>query len=1412
MPPAARITDGLEHGLGLLGMIAGVAIGAALVAGTCATGGLLGAALIAGTAAGAGLIGGEAMNGLATIFNLPGIPTGAIAFMASPNVLIGGLMAARAKLDGGACNGVYALYHWPLPTALIAQGSGTVFINGQPAARAGDKLVCGGIIKNGENTVLIGGPTVTVLAIHDPEEMMKKFLSAVVLVSAVILTGGALIAGTLTVGTVLGAVALIGVTSIAHNAAMKYLPPGWNQLAAAAIDTVGLLAGFKLGEGVAEPVYPPTGEVCSMATDFVLPGALELRFDRYYTSAMGQSDWLGPNWCCSWGQRIVNTGAGIVFYFPADGRRITFELGGPADAHGWVRNPQAGDVRLRATLTGFEVRVRSGNIQRFDRAVNDTWFITGVEDRNGNFILFHYGNDHALRSVEHSGGYRLRITGTAQQITRIELEDGSDRHTLVAFSYDQAGCLSGVDNGSGQELKYEYDSAARITRWHDRKETWTAYAYDEAGRCIETSGPDGLFAYRFAYLPEDRTTVATDPYGRTIVVHYDAQGRPVAKQDQNGNLTVSVWDEQGSRGRVIDAEQRETVYEYDSDGNLMSETGPSGRTTKFEYNRAGQAIAMVDSAGKRWLREYDERGNLVLAGLEGAVPWSYTYDQFGNVIAATDPTGQVRRYGYNAAGLVLSATDCAGNVTTYQRNAFGQILSKTDALGHETQYFFNAQRKLDSARLPNGAELYWVWDVEGNLIERVGAKGDVYRYTYGPYDKLTSIERPSGAVLHFDYDAEARLSGVTNERQERWHYEYDNAGRLIGEKDFSGRVQLYQYDRSGLLIERTNGNGEKVSLSRGPSGEILEKSSADGKTEFAYDANGMLAVAKNDSITVGFVRDEYGRVLQEVQGSHTVQSWFDGRGLRTKRRVNGQETLWRYDANGRVQGLSLQEDEWMEFTRDVVGQNTQRRLTRGLEEETPGFLLQQEFDPMRNLRVQQTSGEGVLLNERRLQYDAGGSPNFSEELLWGKSEFGYNADGRLESVERSRGPSEGFLYNSAGEIAGTLTQEHAGGAAEEQTVFSLHFRYLGQGGRLESIDQTTFKYDADGRTTEKRKGNQVWRYEWTVEGQLRAVVVPTGERWVYEYDPFGRRVRKSGPGSETTYVWDGGVVAEEIRVQQRAAVLRSSWHFEPSTFRPLAKVENGKTYACVLDQVGTPRELVSSDGKLAWSARFTAFGEVETLRESGTDCPIRFQGQWFDEESGLHYNWKRYYEPESGTYLSSDPVGLGGGSRSYGYVHNPLAWIDPLGLAGCAVTPEQGSIDYGTLDALGRPTGVRATITPDMIGTGTSANPNIEPPGWGGDGTALNQARGHLLGKQLGGSGDVPENLVTLQQNPTNSPVMRGFENQVRSAVEGGQTVDYTSTPIYDGSNPIPRAVTMTGTGSDGFNLGVSVLNPPGMP
>ncbi len=144
------------------------------------------------------------------------------------------------------------------------------------------------------------------------------------------------------------------------------------------------------------------------------------------------------------------------------------------------------------------------------------------------------------------------------------------------------------------------------------------------------------------------------------------------------------------------------------------------------------------------------------------------------------------------------------------------------------------------------------------------------------------------------------------------------------------------------------------------------------------------------------------------------------------------------------------------------------------------------------------------------------------------------------------------------------------------------------------------------------------------------------------------------------------------------------------------------------------------------------------------------------------------------------------------------------------VSSKKGWIDYQDLDSLGRATGANALLTKAMIGTGTSADQDIRPAGFISGLDPYNHSRGHLIGKQLGGSGEDARNLVTLYQNPVNTPYMTSYENKIRSALETGEKIRYRVTPIYSGEKLMCTAIrleakSITANGSIDFN--VTILN-----
>ncbi|HAN8568378.1 TPA: Rhs family protein [Escherichia coli] len=201
-----------------------------------------------------------------------------------------------------------------------------------------------------------------------------------------------------------------------------------------------------------------------------------------------------------------------------------------------------------------------------------------------------------------------------------------------------------------------------------------------------------------------------------------------------------------------------------------------------------------------------------------------------------------------------------------------------------------------------------------------------------------------------------------------------------------------------------------------------------------------------------------------------------------------------------------------------------------------------------------------------------------------------------------------------------------------------------------------------------------------------------GEQWEYRHDASGRRTEKRCDRKKIrfTYLWDGDSIAE-IR-EYRDDKLYSVRHLVFNGFElisqqfsrvrqphpSVAPLWVTRTNHAVSDPTGRPLMLFNSEGKTVWRPGQTSLWGLALSLPADTDYPdprgeldpeadpgLLYAGQWQDAESGLCYNRFRYYEPESGMYLVSDPLGLLGGEQTYRYVPNPLGWIDQYGLAGC---------------------------------------------------------------------------------------------------------------------------------------------------
>ncbi|MGX2951564.1 AHH domain-containing protein [Ursidibacter sp. B-7004-1] len=194
--------------------------------------------------------------------------------------------------------------------------------------------------------------------------------------------------------------------------------------------------------------------------------------------------------------------------------------------------------------------------------------------------------------------------------------------------------------------------------------------------------------------------------------------------------------------------------------------------------------------------------------------------------------------------------------------------------------------------------------------------------------------------------------------------------------------------------------------------------------------------------------------------------------------------------------------------------------------------------------------------------------------------------------------------------------------------------------------------------------------------------------WYYKYDALGRRISKECPQQslKIQYLWDGDQLAytqtfKNGKLSSQRHSVFNGWQLiaQQDSYQQLKHTIDGnivewifETSYAVCQPNGQVLALLNPKGRTLWrKEKQTLWGLCfpnEYKQPSPLDPQMLFAGQWVDEESGLAYNRFRYYDPESGNYISSDPIGLSGGERPFGYVSNPLDWFDALGLAGCSTT------------------------------------------------------------------------------------------------------------------------------------------------
>ncbi|MFD4913838.1 putative T7SS-secreted protein [Streptomyces virginiae] len=1037
--------------------------------------------------------------------------------------------------------------------------------------------------------------------------------------------------------------------------------------------------------GRTDPIDLATGRMYLPQVDVVLPGTLPLVFSRRAESGYTAGRWFGPTWSSTIDQHLEIDPEGIVLV-TEDGLVVAYPHAAPgiavlpvsasAPQRRLERLPE-GDWTVTDPVTGHSRRfsLPAESTAGYEHGeMNGIAPIVELEDRHGNLITFEYDEQGTPQGISHNGGYRLRFDSADGRITALHL-DGGPR--ILSYGYTD-GNLTDVTNSSGLPLRFTYDEHARITSWTDSNGSTYAYTYDERHRCVAEAGEAGHIALTITYGEVDpqtglRTTRLTTAAGQSHRYVIDKRCRVVAEIDPLGAQTRTTYDLAGRRLAQIGPLGTTTQNAYDDEGRLVSVTRPDGRAARAEYDVHGNAVKLVGWDGNVIRQTFDDRGNRTSITRADGTVTRYTYNDRGHLTTITAPLGSVTRIATDPAGLTVAVTDRLGATTACKRDGFGRPIEVTDAAGGVTRTEWSVEGKLLRRVGPDGGEQRWVYDGEGNCVsEEDGSDTASTRLEYTHFDLLAARTDADGARHEYTYDAALRLTGVRNPQGLLWEYEYDAAGRLVTETDFDGRSLRYEYDAASRLVARTDALGQRVTYERDTMGQVIRKDAQGLVTSYEYDIFDKVARAVSADSVLVRLRDRTGRLLRETVDGRTLTFDYDATGRRTGRTTpTGASTEVGFDAAGRRETLTTS-GRPISFTHDALGREIDRTygdvVSLASNRDAAGRLTGQLL----------TDRDGRVLQRRGYAYRADGHLTGMDDLLAGPRTFELDVLGRVTAVH-AEDWTERYAYDVGGnQTSASWPASHPGGQdAGGPRIYD--------NGRLVRAGGMRYEYDGLGRVTLRQKTRlsrkpDTWLFNWNAEDQITEVTDPAGTRWRYTYDGLGRRSAKerlTADGREvaerTVFTWDGEVLCEQVThspADSRSTGVAITWDHQG--FMPIAQTErvlsdaevvDERFFAIVTDLIGAPRELVDEDGNIAWRTRSTLWGSTTWNRDASAYTPLRLPGQYYDPESGLHYNYFRTYDPETARYLSPDPLGLAPAANPVAYVQNPHRWADPLGLS-----------------------------------------------------------------------------------------------------------------------------------------------------